>query len=396
MNKFIAPLLICSLFACSDDDGGASEILAPATYTFSRDGESTVHFSGQTARIQMAEELAQQLINFNTTAEQLSDMFANENDPFTASELNSSSKSIKSKTAASADYFAMNTAISATIRAEFDSWIDRQVSEVFPAQQTLATAGVAGQLADGSSTRYVSAKGLEYNQLFTKSLIGALMVDQMLNNYLSTAVLDAGTNRENNTNGILSDDSPYTVMEHKWDEAYGYLYGTSADPANPNETIGEDDSFLNKYMGRVENDADFTGIAATVFDAFKLGRAAIVAGDYALRDEQAAIIREKISTIIGIRAVYYLQQGKNALTGEVADYGAAFHDLSEGYGFVYNLQFTRRPGTDQPYFSREEVQAFLGQLTSANGLWDLSGTTLDDLSSQIADRFDFSLEQAAN
>ena len=140
-------------------------------------------------------------------------------------------------------------------------------------------------------------------------------------------------------------------MEHKWDEAYGYVYGASVDPANPNATIGDDDSFLNKYVGRVEDDADFTGIADDIYDAFKLGRAAIVAKNYTVRDEQAAILREKISQVIAIRAVYYLQQGKASLEAGTVDYASAFHDLSEGFGFVYSLQFTRNSDSTAPYLS---------------------------------------------
>jgi hypothetical protein len=73
---------------------------------------------------------------------------------------------------------------------------------------------------------------------------------------------------------------------------------------------------LFKYLGRVDSDPDFAGIAEETFDAFKLGRAAIVAGDYDVRDEQIAILRENISEVIGIRAVYYLQAGKRALEDE--------------------------------------------------------------------------------
>ena len=123
-------------------------------------------------------------------------------------------------------------------------------------------------------------------------------------------MLDAGDNIANNDNGVLDSDKNYTTMEHKWDEAYGYLYGTSANTADPNVTIGDDDSFLNKYVGRVENDPDFTGIAAEIYDAFRTGRAAIVAGQYDTRDEMAELIRERISTVIAVRAVYYLQQKK--------------------------------------------------------------------------------------
>ena len=51
------------------------------------------------------------------------------------------------------------------------------------------------------------------------------MADQMLNNYLGSAVLDAGTNTADNDAGTLADGKNYTTMEHKWDEGFGYLYG---------------------------------------------------------------------------------------------------------------------------------------------------------------------------
>lgn len=383
------------LLSCTDSNDDDSQIIvAPETYTYTRNGENTVSFSGQTTRIQMATEIINRMKDFSVTEQELLDMFANQNEPFSNASLNASSKNIKSKTAASKDFFESNTAASVSIRTDFEGWLSAQVNEVFPAQQTVAELGVAGQIADGSSTRYINAKGLEYNQAFNKSLIGALMVDQMLNNYLGAGVLDAGTNVEDNTNETPSGDNAYTTMEHKWDEAYGYLYGTSADTSNPNATIGSDDSFLNKYVGRVEGDSDFTGIAAEIFDAFNLGRAAIVGQDYDLRDAQAEIIREKVSQVIGVRAVYYLQQGKNGLDSDTPDYGGAFHDLSEGYGFVYSLQFTRKPGTAAPYFTREEVQGFLTQLTTGNGFWELTPATLDNISNQIADRFNFTVEQA--
>ena len=219
------------------------------------------------------------------------------------------------------------------------------------------------------------------------------MVDQILNNYLSTSLLDAGTNREDNDNDVLADGSPYTNMEHFWDEAYGYTYGTSADVTNPNPTIGEDDSFLNKYIGRVEEDtADFGGIATDIFEAYTLGRAAIVAKNYEVRDEQATILRDLISQVIGIRSVYYLQQGRMGI--ENGDFGAAFHDLSEGFGFIYSLQFTRNTDTDEPYFSAEETQGFIDTLRAGNGFWDHTPATLNEMSETIASRFSFSVAQA--
>ncbi len=395
-------LLIFGLFivitSCKKDDDTAVVVNVPATYSFERGGATTVSFSGQTTRINMATELIDAMKDFSVSEETMLEMYRNETvaggdaDPYTDADLNVSTKSVKSKVAASSDFFSANTAESAEIKADFEAWINAQVTEVFPNEQILATSGVAGQIADGSSARYVSGKGLEYNQAVNKGLIGALMLDQILNNYISTSVLDAGENVAQNDQGLVEDGSNYTTMEHKWDEAYGYLFGKSTNAADPLATLGEG-SFLNKYLSRVENDADFTGIAQTVYDAFKLGRAAIVEGAYDVRDEQAEIIRKALSKVIAIRAVYYLQQGKNARIA--GNNGTAFHDLSEGYGFVYSLRFTRQTNSSDTYFTGAEVDGYIADLMAGNGFWDVSTETLDNISEAIAAKFDFTVAQAA-
>lgn len=400
MKKVLVGLLAISnivFVSCSSDDDAPApvdpQVVAPATYAFNRGGTSTVSYGGQTTRIQMGEELISALKDNTKTEAQLDGMFAHVegNNDFSDADLNASGKSIRSKTAASSDYFSANTTDANAIKADFDGWIASQVTDVFPNWGTTATAGNAGNLqeAGGGSTRYINGKGLEYNQAFGKSLIGALMTDQMLNNYLSTSVLDAGTNRADNDAGTVAEGKPYTTMEHKWDEAFGYLYGTD----NATAPILNEDSFLNKYLARVENDADFAGIASEVYEAFKLGRAAIVAKNYTVRDAQANIIREKISTVIGVRAVYYLQQGKANLG---TDNASAFHDLSEGFGFVYSLQFTRKPGTNEPYFTKAQVDGFISQLMAGNGFWDVTPIKLDEISDAISAEFSFTTAQAAN
>lgn len=403
VKRFLLLGMIVGLLAsCSNDDSDDVDPIItidnPTTYVFERNGESSVSFSGQTTRILMAEEIISKLQDETTTEQILNDMFAHVEgaSDFSDADLNASDKSVRSKTAASFDYFSGNATNQALIRADFENWIKTQVDEVYPNWNTAAAAGTAGQIADGSSTRYVTAKGLEMNQVFNKSLIGALMVDQILNNYISSNVLDPF--EEANDAGTLVEGKNYTDMEHDWDEAYGYAFGTAQNLADPRPTIGEDDSFLNKYIGRVEGDTDFAGITEDIYQAFKLGRAAIVAKNYTVRNEQAEILRELISEIIGIRAVYYLQQAKNAIDQETPDYGGAFHDLSEGYGFIYSLQFTRKPGTNDPYFTKTEVDAFLADLLDdgANGLWDVTPATLDAISEAIADEFDFTVAQAGS
>lgn len=396
--KYMFLLLFLALtWACTDDEQSI-QIEIPSTYSFFRDGASSVSFEGQTIRINMASELVTAMNDSEQTATTLVEMYTNETstgedaNPFSDDALNESTKSVKSKIAASADLFSTNTAYSAKIKADIQNWIEAQIYEVFPNSGNLAQAGLPGQIADGSSARFVNSKGLEYNQAVNKVIIGALMIDQICNNYLSTTVLDDSDNIASNDAGTTVEGKSYTNMEHKWDEAYGYLFGISTDSSNPLSTLGEG-NFLNKYLLRVDEDADFAGIATDIFEAFKLGRAAIIAGDYSTRDEQANIIKDNLAQVTAITAIYYLQNGKSALAAQ--DFGGAFHDLSEGFGFVYSLRFIRKANSTEALFSNEEVDDFISQLLEGNGFWNLEVSTLDAISELIATKFIFTVAQAA-
>lgn len=395
-------LFVVALVSCDDDDdedtGGetGNEVVAPNTYSFERDGESTVSYSGQTTRLKMAEEIGDAFKDTDKTEAQIDAMFAHEEgaEDFSDAELNSSSKNVRGKLAASTDYFSDNSAGQGAVRADFDGWIKNQVDIVFPAWGDVASEGVAGQIADGSSTRYVDGNGVEFNQVFVKSLIGGLTLDQIINNYISPTRMAAV--EDDNNNDVLDGDDNFTEMEHYWDEAFGYLYGLEDDATAPE--LGKDD-FLNKYLARVEADEDFAGIKDEVYNAFIKGRAAIVAKNYDVRDEQADILKEKLSLVIGVRAVYYLEQGKDAYEANLAsgDLGGAFHDFSEGLGFIYSLQFTQNPETGAPYFSREESKAFYDKvLEGDNGLWDVTPADLDAISTEIANAFGFTVTEAGS
>lgn len=399
MKKVIFSMLAVSALvftSCSKDKDAPAEkpLEAPKTYKFERNGKTTVSFTGQTERIKMAEELRKAFKDTQKTADELKAMFAHKKggQDFSDASLNASTKSVRSKTAASKDYFSSNSTEANAIKAKFDGFITKQVTEVFPNWNKDAKAGVAGKLqeAGGGKIRYINAKGLEYDQAYAKSLIGALMVDQILNNYLSKDVLDEADNRAKNDAGTVAEGKNYTTMEHKWDEAYGYLYGGAENAESP--ALGSD-NFLNKYLDRVNKDADFKGIADDIFNAFKLGRAAIVAKKYDVRDKQVEILREKISKVVAIRTAYYLQTGKAQLKVNKA---SAFHDLSEGYGFIQSLRFTRNPKTNKPYLPVAEIDAFLALLQKGNGFWDVTEKTLDQISGRIASAYGFDLAKVTN
>ncbi len=398
------------LASCGSDDNDAEVapglvpgLEVPSTYVFvNEEGESTVDFSGQTTRLRQGIEILKDFTTFGTTQELLDGKFAG-GEGFIDATLNGS-KTIKSKVAET--FSAVNQA---EVRAVFDGYIEDQADillEEFANAEavSVATVGNVGKLerAGGAGFRFVNANGLELNQAFNKGLIGALALDQIVNDYLT--LTEGVAEQAANTGGLLVEGKTYTDAEHHWDEAYGYLYGASDEEvlANPNsrhlERANVVDAFLYKYLQRAEEDADFKGIADEVFQAFKTGRAAIVANDYVESKRQADIIRRQLSEVIGIRAVFYIKEGVRRIGLGQAEInnGNAFHDLSEGYGFVYSLQFTNDPTTGEAYFSPAEVKGFIERLDAENGFWTLADNTaeLNAIADEIAARFNFTVEQA--
>jgi hypothetical protein len=344
--KLIAPVfLIGFLVSCSDDDDVVPT--APTTYTFERGGVNTVSYVGQTTRLMQADELYAALNNASSTEAALDLMFGGDSSGsagFANPDLNGTSKIIRSKTSAYA-----NTASNLSV---FDGWLAEFANDVAPNLGGAASPGVAGDF-DGYQ---LNAAGQELDQLFFKSLIGAFALDQIVNNYITPSQLDSGTRRDDNTAGVLEDGEPYTTMEHKWDEGFGYLYGQVADvtlnyglPAE-GEATG---NLLMKYFKKVEENYE-PGIAETVYNAFIAGRHAITIADYTARDAAAATIKTELSKVIGYYAKHYLNDYMTkAGSGNIS---GAHHSLSEGYGFIFSLQFTNDGGeSPSPYMDRGTI-----------------------------------------
>ena len=396
LNQVLLSTLLMTaltITSCSNDDNSEQtpNYTVPATYTFERSSSTTVDFSGQSSRLLMLEEMGNNIktaATNGTVASQsvLTNMYSNTNNAFETASLNTSGKQLKDKTAASKDYFQLFLGGGTTTeKISVQAFFETQLTLANTASLgTAASAGVAGSYLDGTSKRLFATNGLEPQQVLLKGMMGACFMDQIVNNYLSKNKLDEGTNKINNTNKVLEDSKTYTTMEHTWDEAYGYIYGVDGT------------KFWSSYIDQVNADTDFNTVKADINLAFRTGRAAIVANDYATRDAQIDIIKAKLAIVPAVRAVFYLQEGKGKLT---TDKGAkAFHALSEAYGFIISLRYTNKPGTDKPYFTKAEVDAMLANMVSGtNGFWDIDtlGTKLDSISAQIATKFGFTVAQAA-
>ena len=375
--KKIWVLFLGIIFIACDDstDPVSITVTPPATYAFDRDGTTTVSYGGQSSRLEMAGELSVWLNTPTKTKTELVNMFDN-GAGFGNPGLAASGKKLGNKTASSSQ-------ASSTVKPQFDAMIDDVTSNVFPNVANDASDGTPGTYTDpdGGRTVIINGKGHEINQLFTKGLMGALVCDQIIWGYLTAGKLDAGTNKADNDAGIVVEGKNYTQMEHYWDEGFGYLYGLDTDISN--SSIEGQDVLVSKYLKKVDG-SSLPGIAQEIYDAFKHGRAAIVAGAYDVRDEQAEIVKTKLSHIIGRKAADYLRSGAGKINdGKWAD---AHHALSEGWGFILSLQFTKNPTSGAPYYSNSEVNDMLTQI---DNFWTVTPANLESMAAGIESKFGF-------
>ena len=372
IKLFMVSIIIMANVSCNNDTDPvnpiAEEIIAPNTYLFQRGGESTVSYGGQTARLDMTESLMAQLEIENVSSLDLETMF-DEGTGFTDEALNSSGKKLGNKTAAYGD-----ESVLIKIRGFLTEYAD-VVSTSF---NTDAAAGVAGSYSNPDRTVRVNGKGMELDQVFAKSLIGALVMDQVAYGYLSATKI--GDDVDNDATGLGAGE--YTKMEHHFDEGLGYVYGQEDDITMAVAPEGNGVLF-NKYLKKVNSDGgEEPGLATEIYNAFKLGRAAIVGNDSALRDAQAKIVKTKMSRVILHKAAYYLRGAADKLGATDVDYADYFHGLSEGYGFVLSLQFTYN-ADGVSYFSHAEVAEMLSKLEAGNGFWDITAEELNAMAAQI-------------
>lgn len=336
------------------------------------EGNSTVDFSGQTTRQDMMSEL-DSVMRIATgafaskgvpaaavSATVLKNMYANTGNPFRTAQLNAATdKQLKGKTAAS---FSAVDADAERVR--FEGWLDK-VAVASTSYDKVAADGQAGVAVTASGSRYlVDEKGIEYGQLVQKGLIGAVLMDQMMNVYLGTEKLSLD-------NSKVLEGKKYTAQEHSWDEAYGYLTKNGVYPMkNPSDAT----KYLERYLG---NYVRPVGDPAQLFLAFLKGRAAVVNNDKITRDQQVAFIRQHIEKAIATFVVSYLNKTKSSLAADVA---AAQHAFGEGAGFVYALRYG-----NSKKITAAKSDALLNKLIGGTkGFYSLTPAIIDEVRNEIA------------
>lgn len=257
-----------------------------------------------------------------------------------------------------------------------------------------ASNGVAGMITTGTTKRHVSANGLEYIQILEKGLYGAMMYDQMVDDYLRPTQAGAENELGNNESAAGSDyASNGTDRQHRFDEVFGYLGANGLTYPNPSNTSNGDGSFIANYtfdFSDETEDALSINLAEKLMDAFIFGRSVLKAGEgFGPNDEttneeyyEAARADIKLYTEAGIAAAafHYLNDAIADITDE-----DKIHHLSEALAFIYSLSFN-----SEGLCSAAEAHDVLIELgwsssdSSLGGIYDINLWEVTDAQMQAA------------
>lgn len=316
MKKLIYTIFVGSVLliftACEKTDDSGYTV--PETYNF-----DNVSYTGQAERLAMLSELSTYMKTANTPgaaaldASKMKNMYSNSNNPFADATLNASTKQLKSKT-------------TSNMVATFESYLDHAATTSLHTSAT-ASNGTAGIATTNEGSKYlVNENGMEWTQVFTKSLMGACFYYQATAIYMGSGKMDVDNETVTPGKG--------TKMEHHWDEAFGYL-GVPID--FPTNTSGL--KFWGKYLNTHEG---VYPLNKRVMDAFIKGRAAISNKDITTRDEQITALRKNWELIPVATAIYYLNKTKGVVNNNQE---RGLHFLSEVYGFISSIKWGAGTGS---------------------------------------------------
>ena len=259
-----------------------------------------------------------------------------------------------------------------------------------------AVNGRAGMIITGSNKRHVSANGLEYIQLLEKGLYGALLYDQIVDDYLRPTQAGAQNPAGNNETAAGSDyASEGTARQHAFDEAFGYLAVNPITYPNNANTSNGDGQFITNYAFDFSDEIEAAfGVnpSQKLMDAFIFGRSVLKAGQGFTPSNEttnenyfnAAVADIKLYTEIALAAAAY--DYLNDAIQDVTD-ADKVHHLSEALAFIFALSFN----------SEGRLSATQAHLALQTMGWDPNNPSLDGVYSiNLWDVTDAQMESAKN
>ena len=270
-----------------------------------------------------------------------------------------------------------NTSVADDIASLADSLVQSSQANY----RSIAANGTAGMITTGDKKRHVSANGLEYAEILEKSLYGALLYDQMVDDYLSDS--QSGVDNEEGNNILSAEDYELygTERQHKFDEAFGYFGAEAATYPNQSNSSNGDGIFLANYIFDFSDETEAiygVNLAKATMNAFVVGRSVLKAGqgnDFAqenineeLFNAARADIKLYVEAGMAASAIHYLNEA-------IMDVSEAekLHHLSEALGFIYAMSFNS-DGRLSPEESHKALMALGWSATdsSLNGIYGIN------------------------
>ncbi|AWV90412.1 DUF4856 domain-containing protein [Bradymonas sediminis] len=257
------------------------------------------------------------------------------------------------------------------------------VTAFFATIEANALARVNGTMRTGTDGQtlpvYVTEQGQDLNQLVQKFLLMGVTYSQAADDYLDSGTDGKGLEASNTQHN----DSPYSTLEHQWDEGFGY-FGAARDYlaysdeeiANPGFKDTNNDgaidlkseyNFANAVYAAKR---DLSAVAATDYtaqamEAFLTGRAIISSADGELSAEQKTALEEQRDIALmawentmAANVVHYINDTLQAMgTFGTEDYDFVKHAKvwSEMKGFALGLQFNPNASLSDADFAQFHV-----------------------------------------
>ncbi len=251
--------------------------------------------------------------------------------------------------------------VSKSALADMNAWVD-ELNAI--SKDAKAERGKAGKLGK----RYVNTRGVETVQLIKKGLIGALQLNQF------KSALAAGAM------GARTAEARKAAV----DKAVKYLLGTKE--LKTRDEYKKDGNAFGKYMISVAGSEKYKDIDKQIVEAIETAYANVenpkVYGQALLQ------LNNYVVRVVAFRAVHYMAKYTPKIR-ENFD-GESVHELSEGLGFAYSLQFTYNIANHQPFVSAEDAK----KITEVN-LWSEEGKKfVEEQAAEIAKKVGFTVEDA--
>lgn len=196
---------------------------------------------------------------------------------------------------------------------------------------------------------FADEKGIIVAEVFKTSLLGAIQLDKIMNQYLDDSILDNPSLRKKHENLELLPGKNYTELEHAWDLAYGYYLRL-------------------RPIVQAESTNIIRNSDNKILTAFVQGRHKMEIFHYDEMKEQQKIILTQLSKVFAVKTIKLLLD-KNTLANLNEQVQFSFPFISQAYGYIYSLQFLKNIDRKQ-LFTYQEVKNLQNNLIKENGLWD--------------------------